>query len=464
MHRLLPLLSLSLLAIAAPPARAAQNRAFSITSDFMTGSLSVADLATREVTKDVTSVCSDAVARYYGGLLYVVNRYGCDNIQVVDPALNYQTIRQFSVGNGSNPQDIVFVSATKAYVSRYGSADLMVVNPADTEGLPSSVISLAGFADSDGLPEMARMTLAEPYLLVACQRLTNYAPSNESLIAVVDTRADTLFDTDPLTPGTQGILLEARNPVTGFATTPASNRLLIGCAGAYGALDGGIESIDPAALSDGGVVVSETVLGGDISDIEWTSLARVHAIVTEGSSNRLIAVGSGGVLDTLYTANGGFSLPDMETNDRGELWVCKNPFPASAADPAGLLVFDSGADTLIAGPLDTGLAPVAVTFGAVSGPPAVPGGIAIVGSAPNPARARATIALSLGQAGAVEARVFDLSGRRVRVIDLGLRAAGPSSVVWDLTDDGGRPVPGGLYLVRVRTGGASASARVVVVR
>ena len=43
--------------------------------------------------------------------------------------------------------------------------------------------------------------------------------------------------------------------------------------------------------------------------------------------------------DTLYSATGGFSLPDIERNDRGELWAGKNPFPASATDPPGVLIF-----------------------------------------------------------------------------------------------------------------------------
>src|SRR5205814_950471 len=104
----------ALLLLAAAAAHAADNRVFALTTDFSTGSLSVGDLDTRVVTKDVASVGSDAVARFYGGLLYVVNRFGGDNIQVIDPAQNYATIRQFSVGNGSNPQDIVFVGPTKA--------------------------------------------------------------------------------------------------------------------------------------------------------------------------------------------------------------------------------------------------------------------------------------------------------------------------------------------------------------
>ncbi|HUK62737.1 MAG TPA: hypothetical protein VLV15_05365, partial [Dongiaceae bacterium] len=118
------------LALLASPAAAAETKAFVVCTDFMTGSLGVADLATRAVTPDAAEIGSDAVARWYDGLLYVVNRYGGDNIQVIDPSAGYATLRQFSVGNGSNPQDITFVSPTKAYVSRYGSAAIAIVNPA----------------------------------------------------------------------------------------------------------------------------------------------------------------------------------------------------------------------------------------------------------------------------------------------------------------------------------------------
>ena len=56
----------------------------------------------------------------FGGRIYVVNRLNADNIQIIDPQQGYTTPAnaQVSVGNGSNPQDIAFVNATKAYVSR----------------------------------------------------------------------------------------------------------------------------------------------------------------------------------------------------------------------------------------------------------------------------------------------------------------------------------------------------------
>ena len=205
------------LALAPRAARAAETKAFVLTSDFSTGSMSVMDLATRAVTRDVASVYSDAVIRTYGGLIYVVNRFGQDNIQVIDPASAYGTVRQFSTGAGTNPQDIAFVSPTKAYVTLYERSAIQICNPAT--GALLDTISLAQFADADHLPEMARMTIVGTHLFVAIQRLNRlagYVASGPGLVAVIDTQTDALIDVDPVTAGTQAIQLSGGEPGHGF--------------------------------------------------------------------------------------------------------------------------------------------------------------------------------------------------------------------------------------------------------
>lgn len=333
------------------------HRAFVLTTDFSTGALSVIDLDTRQVAVNVASVHSDATLRVHGSLIYVVNRFGQDNIQIIDPARNYATVQQFSTGNGSNPQDIVIVTATRAYVSRYGSADLMVVNT--LSGFQGNNISLAAFADGDGIPEMARMALVGPYLFVACQRLTNFLATNPSVVVVIDTRTNTVVDVDPVAPGVQAIPLLGRDPVTDLIYDSATQTLLVGCVGLYGVLDGGIERIDAVAFQSLGFVITEATLGGDIGDIAWNGPDHSYAIVSDASSNASVVAWSAttsAVLDTVY-APGGFSLPDCEVNDRGELYVADNRFTAP-----GVRVFRTGADTLLAGPLDTGLPPSQIAF------------------------------------------------------------------------------------------------------
>jgi hypothetical protein len=295
--------------------------------------------------------------RMRGGLVFVVNRFGQDNVQVIDPARQYATVRQYSTDNGSNPQDIAFSGARKGYISRYGSAELLVVDA--FTGFRHGTISLAAFADSDGLPEMWRMAIVGPYLFVACQRLTNFVAANPSVVVVIDTRTDSVVDVDPLTAGVQAIPLVGRNPFTDFVVDPATGRLLIGCAGDFGVLDGDIEAIDPVAFQNLGVIATEAALGGDLGDIVWHEATHSYAIVSDASFNTALVAWNpttGAAIGTVH-APGGFSLPDCELNDRGELYVCDNRFTAP-----GLRVFRAGADTLIAGPLDTGLPPAQIAF------------------------------------------------------------------------------------------------------
>ena len=189
MNRSLVVLALAVLAFAAP-AHAAQSRALVLTSDFVTGGLNAINLTTRAVSADVATVHSDARARWAFGRVYVLNRYLADNVQVLD-ASSYATLRQFSLGNGANPSDIVPVSPTKAYVSLYGTPYIQIVNP--DAGTLGSTINLSAFADTDGLPEADRMARFGRWLFVALQRLdrnNGFIPTDTSLVAVIDTETD----------------------------------------------------------------------------------------------------------------------------------------------------------------------------------------------------------------------------------------------------------------------------------
>ena len=195
------LASFALAVLAAASSAHAQTKTFVYATDYSTGSLSAATLHPRSVACDVASPHSDASLRFYGGQLYVVNRFGGDNIQVVNPA-TYATVRQFTVGNGSNPHDIAFASATKAYVTRFQSNDLWIVNP--STGAHTGTISLAAFADPDGLCDMDRLHTVGPLLFVSLERIRTdqgYAPDDSGLVAVVDMRTDAIVDCDPAVPG-----------------------------------------------------------------------------------------------------------------------------------------------------------------------------------------------------------------------------------------------------------------------
>lgn len=455
--------------LAAAPglARAAESRAFVLTTDFSTGSLSTVDLSTRAVSQDVEPAGSDATFRWYQGNLYVVNRFGGDNVQVIDGA-TMNTMHQWSTGNGTNPQDICFVSPTKAYVTRYESSDLLILNP--QTGASPGVIHLAQFADADGIPEMAHMIRVQRYVFVALERLNRaagFTPTDTSLVAVIDSQTDTVVDVDPSTPGVQAIVLAGKNPVTQFEFDRASSRLLIGCVGTFGALDGGIEWIDPVNFRSLGFAITEAALGGDLADVTWWHSDHSYAIVSDPSFNTLLVSwnpSNGQKLGTVF-APGGFSLTDSGVNDRDELYVCANDL----FNP-GLHVFAAGADTHLAGPLDCGLPPHDVTFDATSDevlavvPPARSTSLTLAAPMPNPSFATCRLAFATPRAGAVRLEVFDVLGRSVRVLADEAVEAGAHEVAWDLRDRTGARVAPGVYAARVRAGGEEVTRRIVVAR
>ena len=83
---------------------------------------------------------------------------------------------------------------------------------------------------------------------------------------------------------------------------------------------------------------------------------------------------------------------------------------------------------------------------------------------PNPARGSTLLSYALPRAGRVRLALYDVTGRRVRVLADGEREAGDQSVVWDLRDDGGRAVSAGLYLARLEAGGHLFIQRVLALR
>ena len=66
--------------------------------------------------------------------------------------------------------------------------------------------------------------------------------------------------------------------------------------------------------------------------------------------------------------------------------------------------------------------------------------------------------------GEYDLSIYDLSGRRVKRVDSGLAPVGRFSLKWDLRDERGRPVDGGVYFVRFTLGGKAVSHKLVVLQ
>ncbi len=84
-------------------------------------------------------------------------------------------------------------------------------------------------------------------------------------------------------------------------------------------------------------------------------------------------------------------------------------------------------------------------------------------NAPNPVVSTTTFRLELSgkDVGRAEIVIYDLSGRKVRTLDVPLRN-GLAEVAWDLTTSDGARVPPGVYIYKVNAGGLAAAKKCVV--
>lgn len=452
---LITLLALATLGAVTPSDHcAAADRVLALTTDwFSAGSIST--LATSEpwnVQADLAVTGSDAVARVHGGLIYVVNRLGDDNVQVIDPAQGFQTIQQFSVGPGTNPQDILIVSSTRAFVSRYETNDLLEVNPSTGEQL--GTISLATFADDDGLCEMHRMIRRGDSLYVQVQRMFRqdwpdpWVPIAPSYLAVININTNQLVDVDPAQPGMQGIVLTGLNPIAPIQYDPSSGDLLVLSTGRTDLIDqGGLERIDLQTMQSKGMVITESAIGGNPIDFALATSEKGYVVAHDLAYHTFCASfdpTTGDQVQRIYDP-GDYVLTDLLVYPNGNLFLTDRDFFTP-----GIRVYDTTTDQLIAGPLDTGLPPSELLLlpDAASGVEETTDLSQPIGFPyPNPSTGPVRIDGATRGNTPLSLEVFDVNGRLVCHIT----ATGETEFSWDGRDLEGRAAAPGVYWLRMTT-------------
>lgn len=418
---------------------------------------------------DLATTPGDAVGRLHDGRLYVVGRGGASLLQVYDPQAGMALVREFSLGAGRNPQDIAFDTQGRAFVSCYDQAVLLRVDV--NAGTVAQTYSTAAFADSDGLPETAWMLARGDRLFIACQRLDRanwYAPTGPGALLVFDMAAGQWVDADPGLPGVQGVTLAGGNPYTRLESIGVGGRerLRIGCVGWYGALDGGIDEVDPVALASLGYVATEAQLGGDISAFVSVGPQNVWAIVGDVDTwNTNLVRWQGGPSHATPRAGSGFVFADLAW-DGG----CRVFLADRTAGADGLRAFDActGA-ALNATPAATGLPPFSFVLTADPVPAAAPyvpavAAVRLGAAFPNPCNPSARFDVE-GPAGQpVAVTVVDLAGRAVAAGTLRLDADGRAGYTFDGRDERGRALPAGVYRVVVRGAAGTASRAVTLLK
>jgi len=80
-------------------------------------------------------------------------------------------------------------------------------------------------------------------------------------------------------------------------------------------------------------------------------------------------------------------------------------------------------------------------------------------NSPNPFQRATRTAFDLPEPGKVTLKVFDLSGREVRVLADAWYPAGNHEVIWNARDAAGHPVAGGIYFLHMEVGSFEATKR-----
>ena len=263
---------------------------------------------------------------------------------ILNPYFAFLPEAEYSVGQGNNPQDIVKVNDTKAYITLYNSRNLLVINP--YSGAFIKNIDLGGYSETvsagsvglDGIPEMAQMYLEGNSLYVQLQRLDRNDPSgiptpnSDSLLLELDVNTDIVTNT---------YSFKSRNPISKIQKIDiAGESYLAICApnklGFISQLDGGIVAFSLQTKTfRTNFLYSEMEAGGDILDLQIKNENEGYASVLDAGFNKSIhqfnpstgqrintilsfSASAGNIsgllltrLGRLYVGDGSFSMPGV---------------------------------------------------------------------------------------------------------------------------------------------------------
>ena len=98
-------------------------------------------------------------------------------------------------------------------------------------------------------------------------------------------------------------------------------------------------------------------------------------------------------------------------------------------------------------------------------PPASPHtGLELTNASANPTQQSAQIRYFLPADARVALEIYDVTGTRVRELNVGSQEQGEHLLVWDIRNDAGQSVPRGIYFVRLKAAGEARSLKLIVLR
>lgn len=349
--------------------------------DYSSGAVSLVDTATPfTASNGHAATISDIFVRSGGDHYFVVHRFNADqvvrfNADAPDtPVYTYSTLAPEDTET-SNPSDLIIASDSKAYLLRYGSGKLWIVNPsAATEAaFKIGEIDLSAY-DTDGVPDMQTGLIKDGKLYVVLQRLEAYNAVKSGYLAVIDVATNAEIDTRPGEEGLKGIELPVQNPGS-IVAIPGANQLLLSASGNignfpdyYAAYTGGLVTIDTSTqtaslLRDDGTVPTHPY--GVFIDAVAVSATRAYFLSTTTTASNGVQTlyrfnpSDNAVAPVVVAGLQGKEIGSLALDPEGKLWVSRTD---TVAPGVTVLGFSGTAETVVANRINTNLTPINIDF------------------------------------------------------------------------------------------------------
>ena len=231
----------------------------------------------------------DYVLNSYQSDVFHIGRFGTDTIEKYNAVDLDSQVWSYSTqddqdSNSRNPYAIISASSTKAYLIRYGSDKVWVVNPQaeQAEDFKIGELDLAGYVptnNSSNTPNPSAAAITDGKLFIAMQRMSDAFSPNTAYVAVFDVSTDQELETSANTDdNVKGIPLVGLNPLINSVTS-FDNNVYITTRNSYSGVDlsmSQIEVIDTVNYS------LDTVLSAQ--DIEGNTAGFINASVVVSAS------------------------------------------------------------------------------------------------------------------------------------------------------------------------------------
>lgn len=261
-----------------------------IAADYSSSQVAYLDYATQTVDDGFyAKTQSDYILSIYQDDVYHIGRFFIDTItkyNVNDASTevwSYSTQDDLD-STSRNPYTLVSLSEEKAYLIRYGSDKIWIINPqaTDFDSFKTGELDLASYVpenNSANTPSPSAAVINDGKLFVVMQRLDDsYASSNTVYLAVFDTATDTEIETSAdSSDDVMGIPLLGLNPLE-HSVRAFADKVYITSRNSYSAVTVEQSMIEAVDISDYSL---ETILSADDITDNTTKFIQSAAIVSD---------------------------------------------------------------------------------------------------------------------------------------------------------------------------------------